>query len=94
MVNDLIFSVLPREGKVPIEKEQLKVKQVEKDAELRKLNDQEKQLNAEEREAREKSQHKPQQSNDSKDHDGPTDRQDQDGIEIDEHGRKHLDIYI
>lgn len=93
MVNDLIFSILPREGKVPIEKDQLKVKQVEKDAELRALNDEEKQLNAEEREAREKFQQK-QPSEESKDQAEPAEQQEQDGIEVDEHGRKHLDIYI
>ena len=99
MVNDLIFSVLPREGKVAIEKDQLKVKQVEKEAELRKLNDEEKQLNAEERESREKSQKKQQSKDskdpkDSKDQADPAEKQGQDGIEVDEHGRKHLDIYI
>ena len=103
MVNDLIFSILPREGKVAIEKDQLKVKQVEKEAKIRALNDEEKQLNAEEREARKKSQKKQQQSKDSKEpkdqkaqknQADPADKQDQDGIEVDEHGRKHLDIYI
>lgn len=94
MTNDLIFSVLPREGKVPVEKDQLKVKKVEKDAQLRALNDEEKQLNAEEREAREKYQEKPPQEKSDKGHDDSALEQEQDGIEIDEHGRKHLDIYI
>jgi hypothetical protein len=54
MSNDLIFSILPREGKVPILHEQQKVEKVSKEAALRALNDEEKQLNSEEREAREK----------------------------------------
>lgn len=59
MSNDLLFSVLPREGKSPIEKDELRVKQVDKEANLRALNDEEKELHAEERDAREKYQKKP-----------------------------------
>lgn len=62
MSSDLLFSILPREGKVPIAQDEHKVEQVSKEAKLRALNDQEKELNAEEREAREKYQQKnPQQ---------------------------------
>ncbi|MCY7295487.1 hypothetical protein [Alteromonas sp. a30] len=54
MTSDLLFSVLPRLGKEPIEQDKHIVEQVSKEASLRELNDEEKELNSEEREAREK----------------------------------------
>ncbi|WJG07992.1 hypothetical protein [Aliiglaciecola sp. LCG003] len=98
MSNDLIFSILPREGKAAIEKDELRVKKVEKEAKLRPLNDEEKELNTEEREAREKylrkapnpAKEKDKQEESAKD----SDKLDPELPEIDEHGRKHLDIYI
>lgn len=54
MTSDLLFSVLPRLGKEPIEQDKHIVEQVSKEANLRQLNDEEKELNAEERDAREK----------------------------------------
>lgn len=95
MSNDLLFSVLPREGKSPIEKDELRVKQVEKEANLRALNDEEKELNAEEREAREKYQKK----NTAGLKDDTSENEDENKVDpelptIDEQGQKHLDIYI
>jgi TATA-binding protein-associated factor Taf7 len=97
MSNDLLFSILPREGKTPIEQDDLKVKQVEKEAKLRALSDEEKELHAEEREAREKFQKKANQQakkEESKDKDDTTKSKDPELPTVDEHGRKHLDIYI
>lgn len=95
MSNDLLFSVLPREGKTPIESEELRVKQVEKEARLRRLNDEEKELNAEEREAREKYQKKSdEEPDDKKDENDAKSDVDPEAPVVDKHGRKHLDIYI
>lgn len=108
MSNDLLFSVLPRQGKEPIAHDDHTVKQVEKEAKLRKLNDEEKQLNAEEREAREKFQKRKkrqeQQSQQQKQHSAKQTKSqgkkqatlaDEDSvITQDEFGNKHLDIYI
>ncbi|GAB5378695.1 MAG: hypothetical protein Alis3KO_03710 [Aliiglaciecola sp.] len=95
MSNDLLFSVLPREGKTAIEKEELRVKQVDKEAKLRRLNDEEKELNAEEREAREKYLKNPEDNADKEEK--PKDVKPEVDPELpttDKHGRKHLDIYI
>ncbi|GAA0860125.1 hypothetical protein [Aliiglaciecola litoralis] len=96
MSNDLLFSVLPREGKSPIEKDELRVKQVEKEAKLRALSDEEKELNAEEREAREKYQKKSQQPEKAKKEEKAKAEDDVDPElpTVDKNGRKHLDIYI
>lgn len=96
MSNDLLFSVLPREGKSPIEKDELRVKRVEKEAKLRALNDEEKELNAEERDTREKYQKKPQQQAQDKqeENDDAAKEDDPELPSVDKHGRKHLDIYI
>ncbi|GAB2683793.1 hypothetical protein Q4574_08210 [Aliiglaciecola sp. 3_MG-2023] len=107
MSSDLIFSVLPREGKVAIEKDELKVKQVEKEAKLRELNDEEKALNTEERDAREKYHNKSSEEEKDKDAEKETDKKqtaekqqnDKEPVDpelpsVDEQGRKHLDIYI
>jgi hypothetical protein len=110
MSNDLIFSILPREGKVPILHEQQKVEQVSKEAKLRALNDEEKELNSEEREAREKylkkEANKKCRKSDKQQAGGqgssgqnstPKRRKtDKQEVELDENqkGPKHLDIYV
>ncbi len=96
MSSDLIFSVLPREGKEPIAKDEHKVEQVSKEAKLRRLNDEEKELNAEEREAREKYQSKEQakQKKESAKKAKPVEATKNPLPEVDEHGRKHVDFYI
>lgn len=58
MNNDLIFPILPREGKAPMSRDEQKVQRVSREPTLRPLNDEEKELNAEERDAREKYQKK------------------------------------
>ncbi|MBC3764684.1 hypothetical protein [Neptunicella marina] len=86
MVSDLIFSVLPREGKASIEKEQFKVQQVDKEAKIRELSDEEKGLNAEERDAREKHEGQPGAKARAK----TTTSEEDDGKDAD----GHLDIYV
>ncbi len=96
MSNDLLFSVLPREGKVAVTKEELKVKKVEKEAKLRRLNDEEKSLVVDERDAREHQKKEPKSSNtdSTEDENNAKDHPEGEGITQDEHGNKHLDIYI
>ncbi|GAC14118.1 hypothetical protein [Aliiglaciecola lipolytica] len=105
MTSDLIFSVLPREGKVAIEKEELKVKKIEKEAKLRALNEEESDLSAEERDAREKYHKKSSSDNAEKEKKEKADNKakqqskekepvDPELPSVDEQGRKHLDIYI
>lgn len=99
MSTDLIFSILPREGKVPIAKEELRVKKVEKDPKLRPLNDEEKGIHADDRDAREKYQkhHSGSENNDKQDEQDDaeaTTQVEQSGVVEDENGQKHLDIYI
>lgn len=102
MSNDLLFPIITRDGKVPSSADELRVQRVEKEAALRPLNDEEKSLNAEEREAREKY-HQQQESkaDSSKQDDKDANAEEENyeemqssGIEVDEKGRKHLDIYI
>ncbi|MGS2720883.1 hypothetical protein [Paraglaciecola aestuariivivens] len=97
MINDLLFSVLPREGKVPIAHDSQKVEQVDKQETLRALSDEEKELKGEEREARKK-----QQEQQKKQQQAPAetkaDTQQANNTEQDENkkgkGPKHLDIYV
>lgn len=56
MTSDLLFSVLPREGKVPIAHEKQKVHKIDKQGKLKPLSDKEQELKAEEREARQQKQ--------------------------------------
>mmetsp|Transcript_5294 Transcript_5294/g.6872 ORF Transcript_5294/g.6872 Transcript_5294/m.6872 type:complete len:96 (+) Transcript_5294:49-336(+) len=95
MSTDLLFSILPREGKTPIEKDELRVKQVEKEAKLRTLNDEEKELHAEDREAREKYNKKKSAKEKFKKAKKKTNEKvDPELPAVDEQGQKHLDIYI
>lgn len=97
MSTDLIFSILPRQGKEPIAKDEHKVEQVLKEATLRTLNDEEKELNAEEREAREKYQAKKdsdKKKGKKKDNSTATKETENPLPEVDEHGNKHIDFYI
>lgn len=93
MSNDLLFSVLPRQGTVPIAHDELKVQKVTKEAALRELNDQEQELHLEERESREQQQQskseKKQSEAGEKTLDEATENQPKD-----DKGFKHLDIYV
>lgn len=88
MSSDLLFYILPREGKVPIKPEEQKVQEVSKDAVLRPLNDEEQELHAEERDAREKEQRKQKKKQKS----SPAEPEHK-GIYKDDNGQTHVDDY-
>ncbi|MFT5637007.1 MAG: hypothetical protein ACI89T_002480 [Cognaticolwellia sp.] len=96
MTTDLLFSILPREGKVPIAHDSQKVEKIDRQAKLRTLSDEEKELKNEEKEARKKRQNK----NDSMENQEPEPNPEQvnkDDVETEQNnpkGPKHLDIYV
>ena len=93
MSNDLLFSILPREGKVPIAHDSQKVAQIDKQESLRALSDEEKELKGEEREAREKQQNKKNQNNKKDDNSKQSEVIENDPNKKPK-GPKHLDIYV
>jgi hypothetical protein len=104
MSSDLLFSILPREGKVPIAHDDQKVQKVTKTAKLRTLSDKEEELHHEELEVSEKYQSKKQAKDPKacKDQNAKQPKQNQvlsDEAEQvpddeDKKGPKHLDIYV
>jgi hypothetical protein len=99
MSSDLLFSILPREGKVAITHDSQKVAKIDRLEALRVLNDQEKELKGEEREAKKKQQqrNKKQQSQEKKADPDKTDKTDKGAIDAKQKkpkGPKHLDFYI
>ena len=96
MTTDLLFSILPREGKVPIAHDSQKVAKIDRQEVLRALSDEEKELKGEERDARKKQQQQNQQNveNDKSPEPDQVDK-DSDGSEHKKpRGPKHLDIYV
>ncbi|MFT4746528.1 MAG: hypothetical protein ACI8XG_000601 [Congregibacter sp.] len=93
MTTDLLFSILPREGKVPIVHDSQKVAKIDRQELLRPLSDEEKELKGEEKDARKKQQ----QQNEQNEQNPQRDQVDKDSDES-EHkkpsGPKHLDIYV
>lgn len=61
MTSDLLFPILPKEGKTSPLEEEFKVEQVAKEAKIRALMEEDEGLSAEEREAREELQQKDKQ---------------------------------
>lgn len=92
MVSDLLFSVLPREGKEPIAHAQQKVAKIEKSQTLRALSDEEQELRGEEREARKKQQDKQQSEEEAASE--PDDNNNPDSPSKKPKGPKHLDVYV
>ena len=96
MTTDLLFSILPREGKVPIAHDSQKVAKIDRQEALRTLSDQEQELKGEERDARKKNQqhnkneHSPEQEPTSE----QVDNEDSDTDQKKTKGPKHLDIYV
>ena len=86
MNNDLLFPILPREGRSNPVADEHKVEQVSKEARIREVKDDEKNLTAEQREQREKQQQQKQQT---KPKQPETSKED----EIDARPG-HLDIYV
>ena len=95
MTSDLLFSILPREGKVPIAHDSQKVAKIDRQEELRALSDEEKELKGEEREARKKQQRNKNEQN--AEQQPNSEHVDEDSIETAQNkpkGPKHLDIYV
>ena len=92
MSNDLLFSILPREGKVPIVHDEQKVHKVSKESAIRELSDQEQELHLEEREARQQQQSR--QEKKSAEQKEITANDPAEGQSINDKGFKHLDIYV
>jgi hypothetical protein len=90
MSTDLLFSILPREGKVPIAHDSQKVAKIDRQEVLRALSDKEKELKGEEKDAREKQQ----QQNERK----PDHKKVIKESSVSKHkkpkGPKHLDVYV
>ncbi|MFC6439469.1 hypothetical protein [Bowmanella sp. JS7-9] len=86
MNNDLLFPILPREGRSNPVADEHKVEQVSKEARIREVKDDEKNLTAEQREQREKQQQQKQQT---------TPKQPETSKEDEIDARPgHLDIYV
>jgi 16S rRNA U1498 N3-methylase RsmE len=100
MTTDLLFSILPREGKVPIVHDSQKVARIDKQEELRTLNDQEKELKGEEKEARKKQQQhkrnaqKPEKEPDKKVMPAQVESKGNVAKNKKTKGPRHLDIYV
>ena len=96
MTTDLLFSILPREGKVPIAHDSQKVVKIDRQEELHALSDEEKELKGEEKEARKKQQqhnknkHSPEQESSPE----QVEKEDNDTDQKKPKGPKHLDIYV
>jgi hypothetical protein len=90
MSTDLLFSILPREGKVPIAHDSQKVAKIDRQEVLRALSDKEKELKGEEKDAREKQQHqnerKPDHEKVIKESNGSEHKKTKEP--------KHLDVYV
>ena len=96
MTTDLLFSILPREGKVPIAHDSQIVAKIDRQEQLRALSDEEKELKGEERDARKKQQ-KFNNSEQSPEQEPNPDQVDEEGVDTEQNkpkGPKHLDIYV
>ncbi|MFT5924087.1 MAG: hypothetical protein ACI9LE_001080 [Paraglaciecola sp.] len=94
MTSDLLFSILPREGKVPIAHVSQKVVKIDRQEVLHALSDEEKELKGEENEARKKQQ---KQNEKDKNPEPEPDQVKPQGDDFDQKkpkGPKHLDIYV
>ena len=95
MTSDLLFSILPREGKVPIAHDSQKVAKIDRQEELRALSDEEKELKGEEREARKKQQRNKSEQNSEQEPDPEqVDENSVDNKQKKPKGPTHLDIYV
>jgi hypothetical protein len=99
MSSDLLFSILPREGKVPMSHNEHKVQKVSKESKLKHLTDEDEELHHEELEVRKRYQAKKQ----PKDRKGQNKQEKQARSENegqieqdaqDKEGPTHLDIYV
>ncbi|MCV2885084.1 hypothetical protein OE749_10315 [Aestuariibacter sp. AA17] len=97
MSNDLLFPIIPREGKSPIVNEEMKVKRIQKKERAHEIEeDEEHPLSTKERDAREnqKKQHNKQQSAPEEPHDLTDDEGEDEVNEQEKKGPPHLDIFV
>lgn len=93
MTSDLLFSVLPREGKVPIAHDSQKVEQIDRQEKLKALSDEKKELKGEERESRKKQQQNKKEQSLEQESD-QIKQNDSSAEQKKPKGPKHLDIYV
>lgn len=97
MVNsDMLFPVIPRDNRPPLPQEEAKVREVDKEAKLRQLSDEEQELKPEEREAHQehKHGHREEEKEALSEHAEHEDAADADVITKDDQGRKHIDCFM
>lgn len=97
MSSDLLFSILPREGKVPIAHDELRVEKVLKESALRQLSDEEQELHLEERETRQQQQQsrsKKKSPEADSENESKKDAPQTEDSDKPNKGFKHLDIYV
>ena len=97
MTTDLLFSILPREGKVPIAHDSQKVEKIDRQEKLRALSDEEKELKNEEKEARKKQQQNENAQSAEQEPAPNSEQVDKEGVKTEQKntkGPKHLDIYV
>ena len=103
MSNDLLFSVLPREGKVSVKHDIQKVKKIDKQDSLKPLSDEEQELRVEEKDAKQQGHagnEYPADKEASPDEEGalesPSQRVEKENMQTSNSpkGPKHLDIFV
>jgi hypothetical protein len=94
MTTDLLFSILPREGKVPIAHDSQKVVKIDRQEDLHALSDEEKELKGEEKEARKKQQKQNEKDKNPEPEPDQGKQQGDDSVQKKPKGPKHLDIYV
>ncbi|MEP1383879.1 MAG: hypothetical protein ABJK64_08775 [Paraglaciecola sp.] len=94
MVNDLLFPVLPREGKEPIAHDTQKIEKIDKLAKARALKEEDEKLKGQQQDAKEKKQNQTKQASGeqaAKEHDT---EQSAETAPKKPKGPKHLDVYV
>lgn len=98
MSNDLLFSILPREGKVAIKHDTQKVEKIEKTPKMKPLSDEEQELIVDEREARQNNSHqqsdKPNGEQNENSAQQSSEDIEQDNTSKTPKGPKHINFYV
>ncbi|MDF2179535.1 hypothetical protein P2G88_14880 [Aliiglaciecola sp. CAU 1673] len=94
MPSDLMFPILPKEGKTSPLEEEFKVEQVAKEAKIRSLIEEDEGLSAQEREAREEMQKKDKEKQKKQKQAGSTKAETPVADGENKAGPGHLDVYI
>ncbi|MFT2091491.1 hypothetical protein [Paraglaciecola sp. 2405UD69-4] len=94
MVNDLLFSVLPREGKEPIAHDTQKIEKIDKIARARALKEEDEKLKGQQQDPNGKKQNQAKQDSDEQTAQKDDTEQSQDTAPKKPKGPKHLDVYV